>query len=91
MSVVPFTLHVSGGASTAVVGLYLVRCALERIGKGAVEGVRDPSNPCPFLVDRACVKVVCVDKFLVRDGCGQRVHMLLLHFPRTSPEKSDKQ
>ena len=52
----PSTLAVSGGASTAVVGLYLVRSVLERIGKGAVEAVhnpsfrvgeRDPSNPCP--------------------------------------------
>ena len=53
----PSTLAVSGGASTAVIGLYLVRCALERIGEGAVEAVqnptfgvgeRDPLNRCPY-------------------------------------------
>ena len=53
----PSTLAVSGGASTAVVGLYLVSSALERIGKGAVAvvhnqsfwaGERGPLNPCPY-------------------------------------------
>ena len=56
-SLMPSTLAVSGGASTAVVGLYLVRSALERIGKGAVEALQnpmfrvcetDPLNPCPY-------------------------------------------
>ena len=37
-SVTPSTLAVSGGAPTAVVGMYLVRSALERIGIGE----RDP-------------------------------------------------
>ena len=41
MSVMPSTIAVSGGASTAVVGLYLVRGALERTGKGAVEAVHN--------------------------------------------------
>ena len=44
-------------STTAVDGLYLVRSVLERIGKGAVEAVhnpsfwvgeRDPLNPCPY-------------------------------------------
>ena len=57
MSFMPSTLAVSGGASIAFVGLYLVRSVLERIGKGAVEAVhnpsfrvgeRDPLNPCPY-------------------------------------------
>ena len=39
----PSTLAVSGGASTAVVGLYLVRSVLKRIGKGVVEAVHNPS------------------------------------------------
>ena len=42
VSVMPSTLAVNGGASTAV-GLYLVRSALERIGKGAVEAVQNPT------------------------------------------------
>ena len=53
----PSTLAVSGGASIAVVGPFLVRSVLERIGKGAGEAVhnlpfrvgeRDPLNPCPY-------------------------------------------
>ena len=49
----PSTLAVSGGASTAVVGLYLVRSVLEQIGKGVVKAVHNPSyrdllNPCPY-------------------------------------------
>ena len=53
----PSTLAVCGGASTAVGGLYLVRTALERFGKGAIEAALDPSlrldgsnfeNPCPY-------------------------------------------
>ena len=39
----PSTLAVSGGASTADVGLHLVRSVLERIGEGAVEAVHNPS------------------------------------------------
>ena len=39
----PSTLAVSGGASTAVVGLYLVRTALQQNWKGAVEAVHTPS------------------------------------------------
>ena len=42
-SVMPSTLAVSGGASTAVVGLYLVRSAQERSGIGAVEAVQNPT------------------------------------------------
>ena len=52
----PSTLAVSGRASTAVVGLFLVRSVLERVGEGVVETVHKPSfrfgeiplNPCPY-------------------------------------------
>ena len=37
------THAVSGGASTAVVGLYLVKTAVQQNGKGAVETVHTPS------------------------------------------------
>ena len=40
----PSTLAVSGGASAAVVGMYLVRSVLERIGKGAVEADDNPQT-----------------------------------------------
>ena len=54
----PSTLAVSGGASTAVLGLYVIRAALERIERGAFEAVhtslllRDSSEfDCPALCD----------------------------------------
>ena len=49
----PSTLAVSGGASTAVVGLYLVRTVFQQIGKGAIEAVHS------FRVRPSCMKRFC--------------------------------
>ena len=54
----PSTLAVSGGASTAVLGLRVIRAALERVERGALEAVhtslllRDSCEfHCPALCD----------------------------------------
>ena len=70
----PSTLAVSGGASTAVLDLYVIRAALQRIERGAFEAVhtslllRDSSEfACPALCDLpvAGQSVVCHLLFLV--------------------------
>ena len=69
----PSTLVVSGGASAAVVGLYLMRTALQQIGKGAIEAVHTPSlrfdgsnfeNPCPHHLPVFEQEIECGNRFV---------------------------
>ena len=70
----PSTLAVSGGASTAVVVLFLVRTSLQQIGKGAVEAVYTPSlrfdgsnfeNPCPSHLPASEQEIECGNRFVL--------------------------
>ena len=99
----PSTLAVSGGASTAVFGLYFVRSALERIGKGAVEAVqnptfrvceRDPLNPCPYHMPVFEQEIDLVNWLFVLISFLSGLVLGGVHvavFPENLPEKSDEQ
>ena len=55
----PSTLAVRRDASTVVVGLYLVRTALQQIGKGAIEAVHIPLCVLTGQTMRIFVRITC--------------------------------